>query len=72
MARNSGTVIQLADGRKCILYNKQPVPGKIVLHLTDDNFKMLTDERGRHRTLLRSVDPWVEEMKDAKTIGYID
>jgi hypothetical protein len=73
--KNPGTLIQLSDGRKCIVYNKQPLfaeKGKVILHLLDEDLKLIPDEKNNPKIIMKDVTVYNEEMQAAKLIGYVD
>jgi len=77
MRGNPGQILQLSDGRKCIMHNKQPLlqeKGKVVLHLIDDNFSPINDETGKQKTLIWTVDHYNLQVQEKMVtgIGMID
>ncbi len=74
--RRSGTLILLQDGRKVIMYDKQPLikQGRVVLHLIDDSYNLIKDETGKEKTIIKPLTAWNEENKNGlnKGIGKVD
>lgn len=74
MRGNPGTIIILPDGRKAIVYNKQPLlreKRKVVITLIDERYCPII-EGGRAKTLLKDVGVYNAEIKNYKVIGMID
>lgn len=72
MRGKPGRILILKDGRKAIQYSSQPLWAdfkRIVLHLVDDEFKLMK-ENGKDKTLLVTSDKLLE-IAD-KVIGMVD
>lgn len=68
--KNPGCIIRLKDGRRVIMYNKQPLAqkGMYLLHLVDESLKPITDSFGKQKTLIRlTIKP-----DDGVIIGHVD
>ena len=75
MRGNPGILITLSDGRNCIVYNNQPLAkekGKIILHLVDEDLKLIMDDNKRPKIIMKDVSTYNEEMQASKLIGYVD
>lgn len=75
--KNPGIILQLADGRKCIVYDNQPLlaeSAKVLLHLIDGNNNLLKHEDGSPKVLIKSVEMYnVENQYGVNhVIGYVD
>ncbi len=74
---NAGKVIQLNDGRVCILYDAQPMlklNGKLVLNLVDGEYNHLIGQSGKDRVMLRDESEYNADCKKGliKLLGYVD
>jgi hypothetical protein len=74
MPRNPGKIIQLPDNRKVILYNDQPLikQDKVLLYLIDEDFKKITDDEGKPKTIIKNLKDYNNEVMTYKLIGHID
>jgi len=73
--KNPGIIVQLSDGRHCIVYNDQPlrVPnGCIILHLVDESQNKLMNDNGHPKVIIRTEMDYAREMQSAQLIGYVD
>ena len=73
--RNPGTIIKLKDGRRCIVYNNQPLLAlkrKFILSLVDEHGKPILNEFGSPIHLIKSVADYNTEMQTSTLIGYVD
>lgn len=75
MNNNSGAIVQLADGRKVIVYNNQPLlkmAKKVILNLIDENYNCIKGDDGKPKVIIKDISAYNVEMKAAKLIGYVD
>lgn len=73
--KNSGIIIKLIDGRRCIVYDKQPLAkerGKIILNLVDENLNLINNDDGKPKIIIRDISTYNEEIVSATFIGYVD
>ncbi len=71
----SGIIAKLPDGRKVIIYDKQPLikeKGKVVLNLVDDDYNIIVDNIGNPKIIIKDVSIYNEEMQVATLLGYVD
>ncbi len=71
--KRPGKLIQFPDGRKYILYDKQPLlksEGLLVLYRLDDSFQPMQDLLGRDITRMIGISKF--DNMDKKLIGYCD
>lgn len=74
-SRNSGRIIQMADGRKAVFRYQQPLlmeKGKVVLYLIDDEFRPIVGEDQKQKTILMDVKAFKEAIPTWKAIGMFD
>lgn len=73
--RNPGTLALMPDGRKVVIYDKQPLlkeQKKVVVHLMGDDFNLIQGEDGKPKTLLFDLADYNEKIKTWKGIGKVD
>lgn len=72
---NPGIIIELADGRKAIVYHNQPLHQtqcKLLLHLIGDDYKPILGDDGKQKTLIKSEQEYHEILAAGKYIGRVD
>ena len=77
MRGKPGILLELADKRKVIVYNDQPLletKGVVVLNLIDDEYKLILNEQEKPKTILKTVHKYNLENQNElnKVIGYVD
>jgi len=75
MRGNPGQIIKLKDGRVVIMYNSQPLLKayqKVVLHLVDENYNWLKDEKGHPKRLIFDNEKYQDQVLGGIKIGMID
>ena len=73
--RNPGIIVKMADGLRCIVYNKQPLlatKGKVLIHIIDENDNPILNDMGTPKRRILDVAVYNEEMQASKLIGYIN
>ncbi len=70
-------MLQLSDGRKVLIYNKQPLlkeKGKIVMNLIDESLNLIKDENGKPKIIFKDLGVYNSEVLEGviKLIGYVD
>ncbi|MCK9417467.1 hypothetical protein M0Q97_12575 [Candidatus Dojkabacteria bacterium] len=74
--RKRGSLLQLEDGRFCMVYDKQPImidKHKIVLYICDSEGNKLKNEQGQDRMLVKQILEYTREiLPKATLIAYID
>ena len=73
--KNPGIIVKMADGLRCIVYDKQPLldlKGKVLLHLVDEKFKPILSDLGTPKRKILDVAVYNEEMLASTVIGYVD
>lgn len=74
MSRRSGTIAQMSDGRKIIIFNDQPLlkdKKKVVVYLINEDYELIIDN-GEPKTLLFDLKVYNEAAKTWTAIGKVD
>lgn len=72
MGRNSGQLVQDAEGRKYIIRNRQSVPGKVMAYRVNDRFVAMRDENEVPIAKMMSCEEYTEWAETVKLIGHVD
>ncbi len=74
MARKPGTLAEMPDGRKVIIYDNQPLlkeHGKVIVHLIDDDYNLIM-QNGKLKILMFAVHVYNELTSTWKAFGKVD
>lgn len=75
VSKGPGRVIIMPDGRRGIVYNRQPARkdfGVIIIHLVGEDLKPVTWRGGKPRCILKKELDYTVMMAGSQIIGYVD